>query len=397
MAEMLFSSYLLTEICAKKYSEIEREIYSRDRDYLLKVSESDLINYLKEKYSFSPIILKLNEMGTKELRDNIKGDTEFIVSIPFEGNKELFFYRASTSFNSPPKGWIDHYENKLELSIKIPPDSLNNIKVEDKTKIQFDNLKSMIEKNIEWINKEALGFNNELPRFIQKKIQDRKKQILRDDHIIAALNIPFKRTEISKTFEIPDIKQKISIELPEVGKEKFEPPFTLSDENYANILKIIQNMIIAMERSPTTFSKLKEEELRDFILVYLNGIFEGEAMGETFNGDGRTDILIRHKGKNVFIAECKFWDGSKSIIDAIDQLLSYTSWRDTKTALIIFNKNKNFSEVLKKIEEIVLNHKNCKELIKKESESNLKYLFHHKDDKNKELYLSILAFNIPNK
>lgn len=397
MANILFYSHPLNEKFAKKISEIEMEIYGQDRDYLLKVSESDLINYLKEKYQFSSIVLKTNETKTKDIRENVKGDTEFIVSIPFEGDKELFFCKASTFFVSPPEGWITHDDNKLELSIKTPPYSLNDTKIEDKVKVQFDNIKSMIEKNIGWVNKDISEFNHELPGFIQKKIQERKKQILRDEHIIAALNIPLKRTEISKTFEIPNIKQKISIKRPEVGKEKFEPSFTLNDENYTNILKIIQNMIIAMERSPTTFSKLKEEELRDFILVYLNGIFEGEALGETFNGSGKTDILIRHKGENVFIAECKFWNGQKSIQDAIDQLLGYTSWRDTKTALIIFNRNKNFSYVLKKIEETVSKHENCKKLIEKESESNLKYLFHHKADKNKELYLSVLAFDIPNK
>ena len=159
--------------------------------------------------------------------------------------------------------------------------------------------------------------------------------------------------------------------------------------------KIIQNMISAMERSPSTFSKLNEEELRDFILVYLNGIFEGSATGETFNGDGKTDILIRHKGKNVFIAECKFWKGPKSLLNAIDQLLSYTSWRDTKTALIIFNKTKDFSDVLQKIESTTPQHNNFKKLLQKINSSNLRFLFHHNDDKNRELYLSILSFEIP--
>jgi hypothetical protein len=31
--------------------------------------------------------------------------------------------------------------------------------------------------------------------------------------------------------------------------------------------------------------------------------------------------------------------------DTIAQLLGYVSWRDTKTAIVIFNRNKNFSRV----------------------------------------------------
>ena len=39
----------------------------------------------------------------------------------------------------------------------------------------------------------------------------------------------------------------------------------------------------------------------------LNGHYEGGASGETFNYEGKTDILIRVQGKNIFIAECEYW------------------------------------------------------------------------------------------
>jgi hypothetical protein len=45
-----------------------------------------------------------------------------------------------------------------------------------------------------------------------------------------------------------------------------------------------------------------------------------QAGGELFNGDGKTDILVRVDGRNVFIAECKIWNGPKNFNDAIDQL-----------------------------------------------------------------------------
>jgi hypothetical protein len=128
-------------------------------------------------------------------------------------------------------------------------------------------------------------------------------------------------------------------------------------EEYENILGIIRNMVQVMERSPKAFENMGEEDLRTHFLVQLNSQYEGGATGETFNFQGKTDILIRADGRNVFIAECKFWGGEKQFQDTIDQLLSYLSWRDTKTALIIFNRNANFSDVLKKITEIAPKHK----------------------------------------
>jgi hypothetical protein len=62
--------------------------------------------------------------------------------------------------------------------------------------------------------------------------------------------------------------------------------------------------------------------------------FKAQATGETFNFQGKTDILIRVEAKNVYIAECKFWKGEKTLLATLDQLLSYLSWRDTKAALL---------------------------------------------------------------
>ena len=92
----------------------------------------------------------------------------------------------------------------------------------------------------------------------------------------------------------------------------------------------MNNMVAVMERSPKAFRDMKEEDLRQHFLVQLNGQYEGQASGETFNFEGKTDILIRHEGKNIFIAECKFWRGPSTVADTLDQLLSYLSWRDTK-------------------------------------------------------------------
>ena len=118
---------------------------------------------------------------------------------------------------------------------------------------------------------------------------------------------------------------------------------------------------MVMERSPNAFKTLGEEDLRTHFLMQLNGHYEGQATGETFNYEGKTDILVRAKDKNMFIAECKFWNGPKDFKDAIDQLLGYTSWRDTKTALLIFNRTTTMSTVLNRIPEIAKKHSRYKQ------------------------------------
>jgi hypothetical protein len=132
----------------------------------------------------------------------------------------------------------------------------------------------------------------------------------------------------------------------------FKPEPALSGVDYEEILRIMKNMVKVMELSPHAFLTMGEEDLRSHFLVQLNGAFKGQATGETFNFQGKTDILIRVDGKNIFIAECKFWKREKAFLGTIDQLLSYLSWRDTKAAVLVFNGNADFTAVLAKIAEI---------------------------------------------
>ena len=129
--------------------------------------------------------------------------------------------------------------------------------------------------------------------------------------------------------------------------------------------------------------------------MQLNGHYEGQATGETFNYEGKTDILIRSQGKNIFIAECKYWAGPKTLMDTLDQLLGYSSWRDTKVAVIIFNRNKDFTKVLESIRETVKKHPNCKRDLGLRSESSFRYVFAHRDDPNREMFVTVLAFDVP--
>ena len=70
----------------------------------------------------------------------------------------------------------------------------------------------------------------------------------------------------------------------------------------------------------------------------------------------KTDILIRVEGRNIFIGECKIWRGEKALSKTIDQILSYLNWRDTKAAIILFNRNRNLSDVISKFQETAKAH-----------------------------------------
>ncbi len=196
-----------------------------------------------------------------------------------------------------------------------------------------------------------------------------------------------------QTYKLPEKPKQIA---PQPVKAPAKPAeFVLPESDYQDILRICESMSLVMERSPTVFENAEEEHIRVHYLVQLNGQYQGAATGETFNHKGKTDILIRHENQNVFVAECKFWGGYKALIETGDQLLGYTTWRDTRTALIIFSRNQDFTNVISEAQRAMKDHQHYKSGPTKESETRFRYTFTHPDDKQRDIIVTLMLFNMP--
>ena len=85
----------------------------------------------------------------------------------------------------------------------------------------------------------------------------------------------------------------------------------------------------------------------------------------------------------------------KTFLETIDQLLSYLSWRDTKAAVVVFNRNADFSAVLAKMAEATPKHPHFKRKSDRLDERAFRYVFGQPGDANREITLTVLAFDIP--
>jgi hypothetical protein len=83
------------------------------------------------------------------------------------------------------------------------------------------------------------------------------------------------------------------------------------------------------------------------------------------------------------------------LLKTIDQLLGYASWRDNKTAVILFNRNKNLSAVLEKIPEAISNHPNFKQRLDYQNETGFRFVLRQKNDASREVTLTLLVFDVP--
>ncbi|HZQ21436.1 MAG TPA: hypothetical protein VFA89_01270 [Terriglobales bacterium] len=404
--ELLFAKYDLYGVLEGQKQKAKEAVEAINGDGLLNASPEDVCGELEQQFRIDvPALKDLSaEVNQQEANVDVSRDpmrhitdrsrpfyikgTEVTFFVPFEGDKELFFCQPSSHTLNPPRGEVRNGELVLKYT-RLDHDA-------EAVKREYYADLNSIKQYLDWQRNQAQRFNDELKANIQQWIAARRDRLLKDKGMAAALGIPLRRlADAPKTYAVAAVRKKPSVSRTSSAGKPFKPEPALEMAEYEHILSVISNMVAVMERSPHAFRDMKEEDLRHHFLVQLNGQYEGQASGETFNFEGKTDILIRAEGRNVFVAECKFWRGPESLREAINQLLGYASWRDTKTALLIFNREKNFSNVLAKIPEVIKGHSNFKRQLEYKSETGFRFVLRHKDDPDRELILTVLAFEVP--
>jgi len=183
--------------------------------------------------------------------------------------------------------------------------------------------------------------------------------------------------------------------LPIIHKKKL-PTTEFPDKIYEDVLTTLNSYGKDLEKKPRVFKGQDEEGLRDHFLTMLGSRYERTTVtGETFNRQGKTDIMLKDdQGNNLFIAECKWWKGPSVFQSTISQLFdNYVTWRDTKLAIMFFVDNKDFSNVLEQIEIEAAQHAYYSKFIKKIDDTCFSFVFRQKDDVQHEVQLTILLFH----
>ena len=403
---LLFVTYDLAQSLRATVQKMRDEVEVLNENRLLNTAPEDLKRYLVEKHSVAPITLLRD--GWYADHQDVQVDVRYDrmrwiddtsrpamvpgerieVRVPFDGESELFFARADTFSTNPPRAVIE--KNEIVLRYDTPSDQPRDVRS------LVDHTLNLIEEHLGWQRGMIDAHNQSLPGAAERAIQQRRDRLLAQSQRAGALGIPIRRrADAPKTYALPTVIRKATPVLPPAATAQFKPEPVLTMELYEHILKVVQDMALVMERSPGAFKSMDEEALRQHFLVQLNGQFEGKATGETFNMSGKTDILLREGERNVFIAECKFWKGPKAFGAAIDQLLGYTTWRDGKTAILVFNRGVETSTVLGGIDETARAHANFKRSSSWPHETGFRYVFHGNGDSNRELILTVLVFHVP--
>jgi hypothetical protein len=369
MAQYLFLDTEIHELIDLTQRQLVDEIVNLPDSAILSRSNEEWLTQLIDKYTIHVPTLD----PTKAEYTHVDGtvpeypvpnpnfDTQpgvpgriYTLHVPYSGPENLFYYKPRIYHMSAVRAGTSN----LEITIPAGGAWLTTTAIEE----LFDSAIEKIESNLQNLRNDIAPFNEGLEMLIRSRLELRRKSAEATKATTDALKYPLRKREgAPQTYKLPE-RPKLSL---------------------------------VMEQSPTVFENAEEEHIRVHYLVQLNGQYQGAATGETFNHTGKTDILIRHHDKNIFVAECKFWAGYKELIRATSQLLDYTTWRDTKTALLVFSRRMNFTSVISEAQRAMRDHPRYKSGPDTEDESRFRYIFNHPNDDQREIIITLMLFDMP--
>jgi hypothetical protein len=362
-------------------TEIKKRLINSHQITLLEIGEP------KADKPYHPFI------GSGDRRD--KNRIEVKVDIPFNGRRVLFNYQ--------PDPYIIVYLD-LGFIIKANDSAGGTITAvvqmteynADEYKSRLNSFVTSIKKNIPALNAHLAKWNESLNSQIDGLFEAKRENSNRMEAFMKDIGLDI--NEESTDYLVPPIVKKTLIPTPKPGENFIENKVipTLSSDVYSDILRVITSAGTSIERKPSLYIGKMEEDLRDIFLLFLETRYENTSgHGEAFNKKGRTDILLRYApdNSNIFVAECKVWKGKLSLHKAIDQLLTYLTHRDSKTALLFFVKQKKFINILAVCKNEVKKHPSFVREYGEGTTGSYGYEFSLKDDPAARFHLQLMLFH----
>ena len=259
---------------------------------------------------------------------------------PYVGETDLFKCRAST-FSCSGYPEISISQDYISLQYAHSLQDAGKLGVKEETIKTLEQNIERIRIGIGYVNSDVSAFNKDLRATALKYLIEKRKKVEAFFSVAAMFEVPVKRNEYSEK-HIP-LKRNIT---PITHTYDRQESYCITDSDYRDVLDAIKHTGSTYERTPSSYKAMQEEDLRNTLLATLNATYKGYAAGEAFRNHGKTDICIELENRAAFVAECKMWNGQNEVEAALQQLDSYLTWRDCKTALIYFVRRKDFLKTL---------------------------------------------------
>lgn len=399
----------LDSVLGERKERIRDEIERLEESYLMQVNEQDLVEHLVAKHTIEIPSLLFDHVEASTVERMVRAEdfpsgfnvtrghsykvNVVHVRIPGEGEVSLFANHGSTTvFGFYPA--VEVRPDGVHFEVPAFGDDPKNA-----NRVIGDNVR-YLQQCIAPIQQEIATFNHELRSWISSRIKGIKQVHLSRHRLLDGISVSIKnRPGAPSSYSVPTVKSKERVvpAAPVAPLSSYSPDPTMDDATYRRIVDFLFSIGKGLERLPATYAGKDEEAIRDHLVLMLDTQFEGNTSvtAETFNKKGKTDILVRHNGSNLFVAECKFWRGPRSFQDTIDQALGYLTWRDSKAAIVVFDKNVGLTKDLDTIHREIKKHPKYLRTLHDEERSCSVHEFHLADDRGLVVTLAVLVFHFP--
>lgn len=405
----LFSQGDLFSTLDRQTRSVPRLVEEIPRDQFLATSVDTLVEHLVAKLTIDPLVLHKDQMSMEhqETKIDVTGRFEYgasldgrsvhadghglIFHLPFSGDPQLWDMRPNVWSSAIPQGVVDTRRKVLTITFK------NTANTEQQWYLnELNSSLQLIQQSVDAQSSMLVQYQRDLPARVRDAVTHRREKVSKLHDLAAAFKIPMARKAGMPDYRPVDVQKKRTVAaLPNAPAAGFKPEPAITDELYEEILSNIRHMGATFEGTPQTYHPLGEEGLRDIILASLNGVYQGSATGEAFRKYGKTDLRIEEQSRSAFVGECKLWGGERVLIGALEQLLDYTTWRDGKAALIMFNKSvAGFAGLQETIAKalpahgLFLRDKGCRHT------GEHRFAFRGKEDEGREVSVHVFCFNL---
>jgi hypothetical protein len=390
----IFNDDPISNVTQQPRKKARRVVDEASSDEILNTDSEEFGEYAVDQHRIDPINLDLED--PQLTIGDWGGDEDPALRYRYTGNERILRLQPSPRNSSQFRTEVNQEENYVDVYFPRRNDGYSDQ--------ELQNFRERIEEFVKTHHRRVHNNLNEYYDEIQDHAkcfhEERKEHILEQQQRYDDLGFNVvRREDIEEALKIDEPERRKEITLDDISKE--QPGPGISNDVYYDIIEAVDAVGHGFERSPETYSDFGEEDYRNVMLTFLEMNFEGSATGETFNMEGKSDILLRHDGDNIFIAECGMWAGPKTLSGAdeeggkISQLLErYLTWRDSKTAVILFVDRDSFSTILEKIPDAVEAHPLYAGEKDQKSRNWWQYSFNRPDDEGNPVDVAVLAFDV---
>jgi hypothetical protein len=356
-------------------NEIQLNIIAEPDNYIITQPTEDLVKYylgnclsqleldlIKDESFEHKKYIKTIPANQREWAFQSSGDLKLecekvILKMPILSNSDIQkiinLRTSSLSSTSDPDFIIDRNCIVFELETKGYGFNMTNEHISERILDFRANIQNYLNAKNSEISLENTKLESKLTQFINDRKEKLDSDKNRINELVKLIKIPLVRKDEEVVKRIQINKKPF---VARIKPQTINEDYLLDRDKVIDIIKLINNQCLQFEKTPKTYDKLEEPNLRDLILANLNSIFEGKATGETFNNHGKTDIYLNIDKGNILVSECKFYGGEKLYHKTLDQLLGYLSWRHNFGIMITFCKQKNFTKIVEDAQGIITSH-----------------------------------------